>query len=194
MKLNLAHQQFLMDYIRSYSAGMLLTEDALCQIVRKFQINTYANKERFSEQGNVSNTVGVLYSGLFKITSVNKNGEDYLRDFCFAPYNPVVGDWDSMMSHLCSAASICSRRTSEVIMIYEEDLNLLCNQFPHFNMVCKCMMSNSGKARKELLVAYEDYTSIEKRSFFMIAYPLSCPLITQENMTQYFGLSKNALT
>jgi len=185
------HAHFLSDQFISFPEGKNISCAEMKLIISKFNCQHFINNEEFSKQNTKSQTIGILYSGIFKGVSTCANGDKKIRALFFEPYNNVVVDCYSFENDVVSNQSIFSRKKSTLLVISKYDLNELSRMIPNFGILMRKMLTRSCEAHAHLRIEYELLTPIEKKQKLNTSFPHLITELTREEKAFLTGAGKN---
>jgi len=169
-----------------------LTNDEL-RLVEEVTMPKKIRKHQYLlQEGDVSNYIGFVVKGCFRLYSVGKNGEEHIMRFAIE--NWWISDFDSFQSGLPSKYNIDALEDGELLMIRKEKWAALIETIPNFKKLIDKLTAKNYEVHQNRILSNISETAAEKYDNFMRTYPMIYDRIPLHMIASYLGLSRETLS
>jgi CRP-like cAMP-binding protein len=179
-------------FLKYLNAKAELSHDEL-EMIKPVCVQKKIRKHQYLlQEGDVCRFNYFICKGFVRWYFVDRNGLEHIIQF--APENHWTGDRDSLATEQPSKYNIDALEDSEVILIRQDDLELLCKSIPAFNNLINTILQKSFCASIERVRVNITCTAHEKYHSFISKYPSFANRIPQHMIASYLGMSPETLS
>lgn len=169
-----------------------LTNDEL-RLVEEVTIPKKVRKRQYLlQEGDISNYIGFVVKGCFRLYSIGKSGEEHIMRFAIE--NWWISDFDSFQSGLPSKYNIDALEDGELLIIKREKWDTLLETIPNFKKLIDKLTAKNYEVHQNRILSNISETAVEKYDNFMQSYPMIYDRIPLHMIASYLGLSRETLS
>lgn len=169
-----------------------LTNDELRLVEEVTMPKKIRKRQYLLQEGDISNHIGFVVKGCFRLYSIGKNGEEHIMRFAIE--NWWISDFDSFQSGLPSKYHIDALEDGELLMIKREKWNTLLETIPNFKILIDKLTAKNYEVHQNRILSNISETAVEKYDNFMRSYPMIYDRIPLHMIASYLGLSRETLS
>lgn len=144
------------------------------------------------QEGDVSNSVKFVLSGLLRLYSVDKNGFEHIIQF--APAGWWIGDLMSYSKQKPGNLFIDAIEETELIEIQRSAVDQLFEEVPKFERFFRILSENALSAYQQRLSANLSLPAKERFAYFVELYPSLLQQLPQKYIASYIGVTPEFLS
>lgn len=155
-------------------------------------IETFSKKDFYNEEGKTCRKLGFVEEGVFKVSSLNSNGDEYIKYFVSEGHFTI--DIDSFFNQTPSTENIVALTPCKVLSITHASYLILENEVLNFSKIVNELKQKALLAKfaikNEMLVddAITRYTKFTER------HPSISQRISQRYIALHLGISEYTLS
>jgi len=169
-----------------------LSDDDKSLIKQYTSLNTIKKGEEYGLKGSVSNKMGFVVDGVFKVVRINSKGNDFIPYFINEGH--FVIDLDSFLNRSPSEEYIEALTTCKVITMTKSSFDFLENEVSNFSKIMGKLKENAliekHKLKSEML-ADDAATRYAK---FIQRQPSIIQRVSQNHIAQFLGITPYTLS
>jgi CRP-like cAMP-binding protein len=169
-----------------------LTNDELIMIEAVAMPKKIRKRQYLLQEGDVSNYIGFVVKGCFRLYNVGKNGEEYIMRFAIE--NWWISDFDSFQSGHPSRYNIDALEDGELLMIKKEKWHYLIETIPNFKKLIDKLTAKNYEVHQNRILSNISETAEEKYENFIRSYPTIYDRIPLHMIASFLGLSRETLS
>jgi len=152
----------------------------------------YKEGEYFLEAGRISNQVGFILDGVFRVCYYNNNGEEITR--YFLQENKFIVDINSYNTGIPSSEYIQSVTDSSIVIISEKSMKELSKTIIIWDSIISKITAKalSEKVTRVSLMMPQDAS--ERYDFFLENFPNIANRVPLHYIASYIGVTKSSLS
>ena len=144
------------------------------------------------EEGEVSDFIGFVIKGSFRLFRVSANGEEHVMKFAIE--NWWISDFTSFMSGQPSLCYIEALEDSEVIRFTKEKWNILLEAAPNFKQIIDTLTARNFEANQNRIYSNISETAEIRYENFIKQYPTLYNRIPLYMIASFLGLTRETLS
>jgi len=151
------------------------------------KVDVCLKKDCYNEVGKISNKLGFVESGVFKVSSFKTNGDEYVKYFVSEGHFLI--DLNSFFYQTISTENIVALTDSKVFTLSLSSFNILEKKISNFSKIINELKQKAllekFSIKNEMLV--DD--ALTKYTKFLQRYPTVAQRISQRHMALHLGIS-----
>lgn len=163
------------------------TNNEIEEFCNLFQVNVVKKKSFLLREGEVCKFEGFVTKGLFKVSHIDKNGNEQI--VYFAAENWWLTDIDSFTNDKPSSFSIQALEDSEVLIISKKDKEYAYTNLPSIEKLFRIMTQKTFVELQRKLINNLSKTSEQIYIDFIQKYPQLTQRLTNLQIAAYLGIS-----
>ena len=179
----------LITYLLQYGN---LTDQQITLIQSKAQKKLLKKGAYFSEAGKVSQEIGYITEGVFRLCYYNKTGESFTRYFVYE--NRLAADFSSFRDGLPASEYIEAVTDASLLVFTKEDFDVLAAAIPGWNdivsRITASILENKMKASSNMLVQDAQTRYLH----FLEYYPGLANRVPLIMLASYLGITPSSLS
>jgi CRP/FNR family transcriptional regulator, anaerobic regulatory protein len=140
----------------------------------------------FLREGNISDSMGVLTSGLVRSFIIDEEGNDITTNF-FQPPNVVISI-RSFNFRVPSKENIITLTNTELLTISYNDMSELWKQVPVWKQIAKDVDEMKYQDLKHRLIKFQTLSASERYKLFCRNYPEILKSVALKHVASYLGI------
>ena len=149
-------------------------------------------KQFVLQEGEISNSVKFVLSGLLRLYSVDKNGFEHIIQF--APSGWWIGDLMSYQKQQPGNLFIDAIEETELIEISRSTMEQLYTEVPKFERFFRILSENALSAYQQRLSANLSLPAKDRLAYFVELYPSLLQQLPQKYIASYIGVTPEFLS
>jgi CRP/FNR family transcriptional regulator, anaerobic regulatory protein len=161
-------------------------------IAQSFQYLNLNQNDYFLKAGDVSNKIGFVETGVFRVFHIQENGDEITRNFIFE--NRFVVEMESFGTGKPTNDSIIAETDAIIWVIKKTDYEKLKKEIPQLeivaNRIIEATLLNNMLNRSNLI----HLTAKDKYLYFLEKYPSLVNRISLKNIASFLGIAQPSLS
>lgn len=169
-----------------------LSEDELTIAMSSFMPEKLQAKQYYLKEGEISDKIGFVKSGLLRAFFYNDNADEITTDFY--PSGSLIISFDSFNNQTPSKENIVAVDDAELLVITYQKQQQLYQKVPVWNQMCRDIADKKSEDSKNRAVQMQTLTAKERYQQFCKDYPeviQKCPL---RHIASYLGIDNATLS
>lgn len=151
----------------------------------------YKEGDYFLEAGKISNQVGFILDGVFRVCYFNHNGDEITR--YFMQENNFIVDINSYNTGIPSSEYIQSVTDSSVVVLSQKSMKELSKTIINWDsIIAKITAKASEKVARISMMMPQDAS--ERYDFFLKNFPIIANRVPLQYIASYIGVTKSSLS
>ncbi|MBE9583251.1 Crp/Fnr family transcriptional regulator [Mucilaginibacter sp. JRF] len=161
--------------------------------VQKVSVAKRIRKNQYLlEEGDVSDFIGFVVKGSFRLFRVGENGEEHIMRFAIE--NWWISDYTSFMTDQPSNCYIEALENSELIWISKDDWENLSQTIPNFKQLIDKLTAKNFEAHQNRIFSNISESAEVKYNHFVKQYPSIYNRIPLYMIASFLGLTRETLS
>ena len=163
-----------------------LTEAEWELTISMYQPRKINAKQYFLKEGEISNTLAIIMSGVFRTFIINDDGDDVTLQF-HEP-NTVLICPESFNNRTPSKENMIALADAELLEITYENMMHLYNQVPAWPKICMDVAEHKNQMMTERLKSFQQMTAAMRYEKFCREHPLVIQQSPLKHVASYLGI------
>lgn len=169
-----------------------LSEKELSIAMSSFIPEKLQAKQYYLKEGEISDKIGFVKSGLLRAFFINDNADEITTEFY--PSGSLIISFDSFNNQTPSKENIIAVDDSEILVITYQKQQQLYQRVPVWNQMCRDIADKKSEDSKNRAVQLQTLTAKERYQQFCKDYPeviQKCPL---RHVASFLGIDNATLS
>jgi CRP-like cAMP-binding protein len=162
------------------------TEEDFQTTLSYHKIAQFKAKQYFLKEGQVSDKLGMVMSGLFRAYFINDEAEEITTDF-FEPGQLIISG-KSYNEQIPAEESIIAILPSEISIITRDEMIQLYTKVPQWNQICIDTVEYKNQVLSDRAKEFQTLSATERYLSFCKDHPLVYQNATLGQIASYLGI------
>jgi CRP-like cAMP-binding protein len=183
----------MFDFLANYLVEKGGLSECELELVRQVSVSKKIRKNNYLlEEGQVSNFVGFVTKGSFRLLRKGEDGQEYTMKFAIE--NWWISDFTSFMSGEHSNCYIEALENSELIWFSRETWDHLLATIPNFNRMVDKLSAKNFEANQNRIFSNISETAETRYDNFVNKYPTLYNRIPLYMIASFLGITRESLS
>ncbi len=175
-----------MDLTTALSQHYGLTEEELQFTINQYRPMNMSAKDFFLKEGQISDKLAYIKTGLFRTYSYDKRGDELTLNF----HEPgtILLSPESFNKKIPAKENIVAIDDAELLYIDYEGMQTLYNQIPVWRQICMEVAEFKNQQLVERSIQFQTLSAKERYERFCKEHPLVCQRAAVGHIASYLGI------